>query len=260
MLDRDALVAAFSLEGKTVLVTGAARGLGWAMAVAMSRAGAHVVLNDLNLPALEARAGELQSCGLAGSIEAFDVTQEAAVNAGISQIIARCGQIDILINNAGNQNRKPVTNYSLAEWEAVHRTHVTGSFLVSRAVIPGMRERGAGRIIMISSVAATSTKADLAAYASAKGAVASLARALAVELGPYGVTCNALAPGFIETDFTRALVDDETFSARLRTRVPLGRWGAPEDIAQAAVFLGSKAGGFVNGSVLTIDGGLLAAL
>lgn len=249
----------FSLEGRVALVTGSARGIGWGIAQAMAAAGAHVVINDLDDAVVAARAAELRGAGLAASHAAFDITDEAAVEAGIAGIVSAQGAVDIVVNNAGIQRRKLFHEFSYAEWRAVIDTHLNGSFLVTRAVVPGMIERKFGRIVMIGSVAVQQPKQAISAYAAAKGGLTTLVRALAAELGGHGITANAVAPGFIATEFTKALQEDEAFTRSMLARVPSGRWGVPDDLAPAVIYLASKAGAFVNGSVLTVDGGFLAA-
>jgi gluconate 5-dehydrogenase len=248
----------FTLKGHVALVTGSARGIGWGIARGMAQAGAHVVLNDLEPAALAPRLQELRAAGLDGSVCAFDVTDEAAVAAGVGSVVADRGRIDILVNNAGIQKRKRFVDFSYDEWRAVIDTHLHGAFLVTRAALLHMAANRFGRIIMIGSVAVQSPKAEISAYASAKGGVTSLVRALAIEVAPLGITCNAIAPGYIATEFTRVLHTDERFTAKLMERVPAGRWGRPDDLAAAAVYLASAGGAFVNGSVLTVDGGFLA--
>lgn len=249
----------FTLKGRVALVTGSARGIGWGIARGMAQAGAHVVLNDLDPAALAPRLEELSAGGLEGSACAFDVTDEAAVAAGVGRIVAERGRIDILVNNAGIQKRKRFVDFSYAEWRAVIDTHLHGAFLVTRAALPTMSANRFGRIIMIGSVAVQSPKAEIPAYAAAKGGLTALVRALAIEVAPLGITCNAIAPGYIATEFTRVLHTDESFTAKLMERVPAGRWGRPDDLAAAAVYLACAGGEFVNGSVLTVDGGFLAS-
>ena len=246
------------LAGRVALVTGSRRGIGWGIAYGMAQAGAHVVLNDLDEATLKPRLEELRQAGLEASSCAFDVTDETAVARGIASITSARGRIDILVNNAGIQKRKRFIDFSYDEWRAVIETHLHGAFLTTRAVLPSMIANGFGRIMMIGSIAVQAPKPEISAYAAAKGGVSSLVRALAVEVAPFGITCNAIAPGYIATEFTQVLHTDEQFSARLMERVPAGRWGRPDDIAPAAVYLASDGAAFVNGSILTVDGGFLA--
>lgn len=259
MKGSEALFDMFTLRSRVALITGSAGGLGWGMAQAAAQAGAHVVLSDISAAALDARVEEIRAAGLDASAVAFDVTDESAVAAAIAGIIQRLGRIDILVNNAGIQNRKPFPDYSLEEWKVIVDTHLHGTFLTTRTVVPQMIANRHGRIIMIGSIAAQSVKGTIAPYAAAKGALTSLVRALAMELGPQGITCNGIAPGYFATDFTKALHDDDAFNSYVASRVPLGRWGRPEDLAPAVIYLASAAGAFVNGNILTIDGGVLAA-
>lgn len=250
----------FSLRGQTVLVTGARRGLGSAIAQQCAEAGAHVVINDLQADAAEARARELREAGFEASSAAFDVTDRRAVRESVQRILDQRGAIDGVVSNAGNQNRKPFESYEEHEWRSILDTHVCGAFNVTQAVMPAMVARGRGRVVMVSSTVASHTKGTLAPYASAKGALSALTRELAQEFGARGINTNAVAPGYLQTEFTNTIVDDPDFTRWLSARVPLGRWGKPEDVAPAVLFLLSDAGRFVNGHILTIDGGLTAAL
>lgn len=259
-MKHDYLDQTFGLAGRVALVTGAARGLGFAIARGLGMAGAEVVVNDLSTEACDAACAQLAIDGIKARGVAFDVADGEAVAAAVAQLEAAGIAIDVLVSNAGNQNRKPVVEMSPAEWQALQNVHVNGAFHCARAVLPGMGRRGFGRIILMSSVAGQATMPNIAAYATAKGAIAAFARALAVEYGASGVTCNALAPGFVRTDFTQGLQDNPQFQSFLSTAVPAGRWAAPEDIAPAVVYLASPGASFVNGHVLAIDGGLLARM
>ncbi|MCV6806683.1 SDR family NAD(P)-dependent oxidoreductase, partial [Achromobacter ruhlandii] len=188
------------------------------------------------------------------------VADGAAVERAVARLDADGVAVDVLVSNAGNQNRKPVVEMAPAEWQALQNVHVNGAFHCARAVLPGMAARGFGRIVLMSSVAGQATMPNIAAYATAKGAIAAFTRALAVEYGGQGITCNALAPGFVRTDFTQGLQDNPQFQSFLSTAVPVGRWATPEDIAPAVVYLASPGASFVNGHVLAIDGGLLARM
>jgi len=257
-LKQDYLNETFGLGGRAALVTGAARGLGFAIARGLGLAGAHVVINDLNARACEEAAARLAQEGIAARGLAFDVADGSGVAKALAQLDADGLAIDVLVSNAGNQNRKPVVEMLPDEWQALLNVHVNGAFNCARAVLPGMARRGFGRIVLMSSVAGQAAMPNIAAYATAKGAIAAFTRALAVEYGAHGITCNALAPGFVRTDFTQGLQDNPQFQAFLSAAVPAGRWAVPHDIAPAVVYLASAAASFVNGHVLAIDGGLLA--
>lgn len=259
-MNHDYLGQTFGLAGRVALVTGAARGLGYAIAHALGQAGAQVVVNDLAQDACAAACARLADDGITAHAAPFDVADAAAVAAAVSQLEDAGLPVDVLVSNAGNQNRKAVVDMSPAEWQALQNVHVNGAFHCARAVLPGMGKRGFGRIVLMSSVAGQATMPNIAAYATAKGAIAAFARALAVEYGASGVTCNALAPGFVRTDFTQGLQDNPQFQSFLSSSVPVGRWATPEDIAPAVVYLASPGASFVNGHVLAIDGGLLARM
>jgi len=250
----------FGLQGRTACVTGSAAGLGLAIAEQLGRAGARIVVTDLDAARCDAAVAGLQEAGIDARSVVFDVSQADAVKAAFADLKAQGWSPDILVCNAGNQNRQPVTEMSPAAWQSLFDVHVNGSFHCVQAVLPGMIERGFGRLVLMSSVAGQACMPGIAAYAAAKGALAAFTRALAVEYGPLGITANALAPGFVRTQFTSGLQTREGFDSFLKTAVPLGRWAQAEEIAPAVVYLASKAGTFVNGQVLAIDGGMLARM
>ena len=198
----DFLNETFGLGGRVALVTGAARGLGFAIAQALGRAGAKVVVNDLNAEACTHAAARLAEEGIPARALAFDVADASAVAHAVAELDGEGLAVDILMSNAGNQNRKPIVEMAPQEWQALLNVHVNGAFNCARAVLPGMTARGFGRIVLMSSVAGQASMPNIGAYATAKGAIAAFTRALAVEYGGSGVTCNALAPGFVRTDFT----------------------------------------------------------
>lgn len=256
----DFLNETFGLGGRVALVTGAARGPGFAIAQALGRAGAKVVVNDLNAEACTHAAARLAEEGIPARALAFDVADASAVAHAVAELDGEGLAVDILMSNAGNQNRKPIVEMAPQEWQALLNVHVNGAFNCARAVLPGMTARGFGRIVLMSSVAGQASMPNIGAYATAKGAIAAFTRALAVEYGGSGVTCNALAPGFVRTDFTQGLQDNPQFQTFLSSAVPAARWATPQDIAPAVIYLASPAGAFVNGHVLAIDGGLLARM
>lgn len=250
----------FSLDGKVAFITGAARGIGWAIAEAMGAAGATLVLAGRNAQALDDRVATLEKRGVRASGVPFDVTDRAAAAAALDDAAARHGRLDILVNNAGIQHREPLVDLGDEAWDRMIETNLTAGFVLARQAARIMVPQGAGRIINTASIMGPSARPTIAAYVAAKGGLAAFTRALAVELGPKGITCNALAPGFIATDMTAALSQNAEFGGYIEARVPLARWGRPEEIAHAAVFLAAPAGSYVNGHVLVVDGGLTVSI
>ncbi len=256
----DYLNTTFGLQGRTALITGAGAGLGYAIACSLGKAGARIIVNDLTPDTCQDAVARLADMGVAAQAAPFDVSKATAVQEAYDRLTADGWYADILVSNAGNQSRMPVTEQTTEAWQSLFNVHVNGAFNCARAVLPHMMAEGHGRIILMSSVAALATMPGISAYAAAKGALAAFTRSLAVEYGGHGITCNALAPGFVKTSFTAALQEREQFNAFLADSVPLGRWAEPEDIAPAVIYLASQAGSFVNGHLLAIDGGLLARM
>ncbi|HVO89490.1 MAG TPA: glucose 1-dehydrogenase [Casimicrobiaceae bacterium] len=247
--------SAFDLTGRAALVTGGGSGLGFAIARGLAQAGAKVTLNGRNAHKLETAAAQLAGEGLEVDTLPFDVTDEAQVDASLRNAPA----FDILVNNAAVANRQPLEAFSLAQWRAANATNVDGPFLVTRALLPAMKSRRAGKIINICSLASDLGRPNIVAYATAKGALRMFTRALAVELAPYNVQVNGIAPGFFKTDMNAPLLVDERFSEWVVKRTPAGRWGDPPEVAGAAVFLASSSASYVTGHILHVDGGFAAA-
>ncbi len=250
----------FSLEGRVALVTGASRGLGWAIAEALAEHGAHVVLSSRDQAALDERAAELEKRGQSAQARAFDVADRAAGADTVAAVQAEHGRLDILVNNAGINHRKPIAELDDEGWDRVIEVNLTAVMRLSRDAGRHMAARGHGRIINTASIMSLVARPGIAAYVASKGGLAALTRALAVEFGPQGVTSNAIGPGYIVTDMNTALKADPEFDAFVCGRTPLGRWGEAKEIGAVALFLASDASSYVNGHLLVADGGLTAAL
>ena len=248
----------FDLSGRLALITGSSSGLGYAIAQGLARAGARIVLNGRDPARLAAAAATLRAEGADVEVAAFDVADAAATTAGIDAAQAAHGPLDIVVNNAGVNRRQPLDAFSDGEWRALLAVNLDGPFHVARAVLPGMKARGRGKVINICSLASEIGRPNIVPYAASKGAIRMFTRALAVELAPFGIQVNGIAPGFFATAMNAALTADAEFDAWVRRRTPAGRWGDPADLAGAAVFLASRASDYVQGHVLVVDGGWLA--
>ncbi|MEW5926137.1 MAG: 2-dehydro-3-deoxy-D-gluconate 5-dehydrogenase KduD [Gemmatimonadota bacterium] len=248
----------FSLEGKRALVTGASRGLGQAIAVALAEAGADVVCASSRRSGTDETAAFVRASGReAWQVEA-DLADRAATLAMADEAERLAGRIDILVNNGGTIRRHPAVDHPLEEWDLVLRTNLDSVFLLSQRLGRGMVERGAGKIVNVASLLSFQGGITVPGYAASKHAVAGLTKALANEWARHGVQVNAVAPGYMRTDNTQALREDAARSEQILARIPAGRWGEAEDLAGAVVFLASPASDYVNGHVLVVDGGWMA--
>jgi len=251
---------AFDLTGKIALVTGAYRGLGFAIAQGLARAGATVVLNGRRAAELAAAAKTLTDAGLGATTSVFDVTDGPAVRHAVAAVEALHGRLDILVNNAGIQRRSPLVDFTQQDWDDIIATNLTAPFLVSQAALPGMIARRSGKIIHIASLMSELARPTVVPYTAAKGGVRQLTRGMAVELAPHNIQVNAIAPGYFATEMNRALIDNAEFNAWVCKRTPAGRWGQPDEIAGLAVFLASAAANYMTGQLLVMDGGMSVAL
>jgi gluconate 5-dehydrogenase len=250
----------FDLSGKVALITGAHRGLGFAIAQGLALAGASVVLNGRRSETVEAAARTLAAQSLHASTAIFDVTDRDAVRAAVSSIEGRQGGIDVLVNNAGIQRRGALADFTQQDWDDIIATNLTAPFVVSQAVLPGMVARKSGKIVHIASLMSELARPGVVPYTAAKGGVRQLTRGMAVELAPHNIQVNAIAPGYFATEMNRALIDNAEFNAWVCKRTPAGRWGQPDELAGIAVFLASSASNYMTGQMLIVDGGMSVAL
>jgi len=250
----------FDLTGRTALVTGASRGLGRAMAQGFAEAGAAVVLNDVHAPRLAAAAAEMRAAGHQVHEALFDITDEAAVAAAFKNLDQRGIEIEILLNNAGIQFRRPMVELDTADWRRVIETNLTSAFIVGREAAKRMIPRGHGKIINIGSLMSAIARATIAPYTVAKGGIKMLTQSMTAEWAAHGIQANAIGPGYMLTDMNQALLADAAFNAWVIRRTPARRWGKPEELAGTAVFLASSASDYVNGQIIYVDGGMLAVL
>ena len=245
----------FRLDGRTALVTGASRGLGAAMAHALAEAGAHVALHASRQHDRGAADALAKNCGVLTASVTADLSLPDAAERLIADATAALGPVDILVNNAGIIRRAPAEEHPDSDWDEVIAVNLTSTFRLCRAAGRSMLQRGSGKIINIASLLSFQGGIRVPAYAAAKGGVAQLTKALANEWASRGVNVNAIAPGYMRTDNTRPLFDDPARYKDITARIPAGRWGEPDDLAGAVVFLASAASDYIHGHVLIVDGG-----
>ena len=254
----------FSLEGKVALVTGAAYGIGFAIAEALAGAGAKIVFNCRSQKNLDKALTDYAAKGIDARGYIADVTDEAQVADLVAQIEAELGGVDILVNNAGIIKRVPMLEMSAEEFRQVVDIDLTGPFICAKAVIPGMIKKGHGKIINICSMMSELGRETVTAYAAAKGGLKMLTRNICSEYGEANIQCNGIGPGYIATPQTEPLRQRQPDGSRhpfdqfIIAKTPAGRWGTAEDLMGPAVFLASEASDFVNGHILYVDGGILA--
>ncbi len=254
----------FSLEGKVALVTGAAYGIGFAMAQGLAEAGAKIAFNCRSKEHMDKALADYKALGIDAKGYLCDVTNEEDVKAMVADIEKKLGVIDILVNNAGIIKRIPMVDMKVEEFRQVIDIDLTAPFIVSKAVIPAMIKKGHGKIINICSMMSELGRETVSAYAAAKGGLKMLTRNIASEYGEYNIQCNGIGPGYIATPQTAPLRERQPdgsrhpFDSFIVAKTPAARWGTPEDLMGSAVFLASDASNFINGQVLYVDGGILA--
>lgn len=254
----------FLLQGKIAWVTGGSYGIGFAIASALAEAGAAIVFNDLHQDLVDKGMEAYRQAGIKAHGYVCDVTGEAAVDALVTQIRNDVGIVDILVNNAGIIKRIPMLEMSAADFRQVVDVDLNAPFIVSKAVIPGMLEKGHGKIINLCSMMSELGRETVAGYAAAKGGLKMLTRNICSEFGEANIQCNGIGPGYIETPQTAPLREKQAdgsrhpFDAFIISKTPAARWGTTDDLKGPAVFLASEASNFVNGHILYVDGGILA--
>lgn len=249
----------FDLSGKVALVTGGTHGIGLATGILLAKAGAKVCVNDLNEVKLQECSEIFKQEGLEVFVLKFDVTDEADVDRGIGLIEKTLGPVDILVNNAGIIKRIPILEMAISDYKQVIDVDLVAPLIVSKRVAPKMIEKRSGKIINMCSMMSVYGRNTVSAYASAKGGLKLLTQSMTCEWAKYNIQINGIGPGYIATAQTAPIRENgHPFNDLVMTRTPAGRWGEPEDVANAALFLASKASNFVNGHILYVDGGILA--
>jgi len=245
------------LKNKIAIVTGSRRGIGKAIVLALAKAGAHVVVSDINLDDCNKVVEEIKAIGKEGLAVKADISNPEEVKEMVKSTVKRFGKIDILVNNAGIYMQKSLTDSTEQDFDRILDINLKGVFLCSKAVVPEMIKQGKGKIINITSIAGQVGFANSSAYCASKGAIINITRELALELAQYKINVNAIGPGVIETPMTKNLLEDKATKETLLANIPLNRIGKPEDIANAALFLASNKADYITGITLFVDGGWL---
>ncbi len=250
----------FSVEGKTAIVTGATGGLGFTFARGLAMHGAKVVLNARNRDKLEQKKELLRAEGWEVHAYPFDITNGDQISQSVQQIEKEIGPIEILVNNAGINIRAPLEDYRNEDWDAVIATNLTGPFLIAKAVAKYMIDRRSGKIINIGSMQSELGRPSITPYTASKGGIKMLTRGMSSEWARYNIQVNGIGPGYFKTEMTKPLYEDPEFDAWLCNRTPTNRWGEPDELLGALLFLSSEASSYVNGHMLYVDGGLLSTV
>ena len=251
----------FDLTGRTALITGSVRGIGFSLAEGLGEAGATVIVNGRQQPAVDEAVVRLRAKGYEARGAVFDVAGEAAVIAAFEAFDKEGVEVDILINNAGIQFRKPMVELELKDWQRVLDTNLTAAFIVGREAAKRMIARGrGGKIINIASLVSEAARATVAPYTAAKGGIKMLTRSMAAEWARFNIQANSIGPGYILTEMNTALIENPEFDAWVKASNPAGRWGKPEELVGTAVYLASNASNYVNGQIIYVDGGWLSVL
>lgn len=246
------------LSGKIALITGASKGLGRAMALSLAGAGANIALVSRDREKLDRVAGEVRNAGSEAQVFVADVAREEQVEQLERDVAAAFGKVQILVNNAGINIRKKITDFTLEEWNRVQDTNVTSVFLMCRSFVPHMRGGGYGRILNMTSIMSHVSLPERTAYSASKTALLGITRALALELAPEGITVNGISPGPFATEMNTPLIENPEVNRQFISKIPLGRWGKVEEIGKLALYLCSEDAGFITGTDVLIDGGWCA--